>query len=155
MPRPTPSDHAAHIEQHSESIPWSGCQIWMRGVDSSGYGTIKYKGRTCSVHRLKWTLHNGPIPDGLILMHSCDVPCCVALHHLSIATHADNSHDRDRKGRQIAHPGSKNGLAILDEQRVLLIRADNRPNRVIADEQKISLSLVWKVKTRRMWKHVP
>ena len=46
------------------------------------------------------------LPDGLIVMHSCDTPRCVNPAHLSQGTQADNAHDRDRKGRWVRGRGN-------------------------------------------------
>jgi hypothetical protein len=36
---------------------------------------------------------HGPIPDGMILCHRCDVKSCVNPDHLSLGTRADNNAD--------------------------------------------------------------
>ena len=42
---------------------------------------------------------HGPIPDGLLVLHSCDNPSCVNPDHLRVGTQAENIQDRDAKGR--------------------------------------------------------
>ena len=73
----------------------SGCWGWSGSVNSSGYGRI---GRLY-VHRLSYELHCGPIPRGMLVMHSCDNPPCTNPAHLSVGSYADNRHDAASKGR--------------------------------------------------------
>ncbi|MGH7024521.1 MAG: HNH endonuclease signature motif containing protein [Caulobacteraceae bacterium] len=50
-------------------------------------------------HRLAWELANGPIPDGLLILHKCDNPVCCNPDHLFLGTAADNHADCAAKGR--------------------------------------------------------
>ena len=52
------------------------------------------------VHRVAWECHHAqPIPEGFILLHSCDNPRCCNPNHLVLGTHKDNTHDMMSKGR--------------------------------------------------------
>jgi hypothetical protein len=50
-------------------------------------------------HRVSWEVHIGPIPDGMCILHRCDVPRCVNPDHLFVGTKADNTADMMMKGR--------------------------------------------------------
>ena len=87
----------------------NGCHVWV-GTTAKGYGTISRGARSegkVSTHRLVWELTNGPIPDGLDVLHHCDNPPCCQTNptegypegHLFLGTHAQNMVDRDAKGR--------------------------------------------------------
>lgn len=82
-----------------QTRPDGDCIVWTGSCSDDGYGRVQIDGRKVSVHRLSWFLYNGPIPDGLIVMHSCDNPPCVAIGHLRLGTQLENIADRDRKGR--------------------------------------------------------
>ena len=71
----------------------SDCWEWLKCRDRDGYGST---GRG-SAHRLAWSLVNGPIPNGLCCLHSCDNPRCCNPAHLFLGTHADNVADKVRK----------------------------------------------------------
>jgi hypothetical protein len=44
-------------------------------------------------------LKNGPVPDGLFVLHRCDNRLCVNPDHLFLSTQADNVRDMVAKGR--------------------------------------------------------
>ena len=50
-------------------------------LNAYGYGNIvrRFNGkkRDFKAHRVSWELHNGEIPDGLGVLHKCDVRNCV------------------------------------------------------------------------------
>lgn len=71
---------------------------------TTGYGAIKRNGKRLLAHRVSFEEFNGPIPDGFLVRHTCDVRECVNPEHLLIGTHADNHRDkavrcRGRKSR--------------------------------------------------------
>lgn len=76
-----------------------GCWEWTGSVSSTGYGTFRYAGVGYSAHRFAHEMFIGPIPAGLVVMHSCDNPKCVNPDHLRAGTYSDNSTDMVRKGR--------------------------------------------------------
>lgn len=67
----------------------SGCWEW-QGATSSGYGTIRYDGRTQYVHRVTWQELRSEIPDGLELDHLCKNTRCANPWHLDPVTSAVN-----------------------------------------------------------------
>lgn len=85
----------------------NGCHEWGGATSPKGYGRVGANGRNTLAHRIAWELANGPIPDGLHVLHHCDnPPCCQTKPtegypdgHLFLGTNADNSADRDAKGR--------------------------------------------------------
>lgn len=113
-----------------------GCMEWNGSRDGRGYALISVHDRTRRVSRLVWELTNGPIPEGLHVLHRCDNPPCVALEHLFLGTPADNAHDRDAKGRgkppsHLGYPspntrGEKNVNAKLTIAQVSEIRERHR-----------------------------
>ena len=77
------------------------CWEWVKSLHSKGYGQIWFNGKLWLVHRLSWFLHNGPIPDGMLICHHCDNRPCGNPTHLFLGTDADNIHDMMTKGRYV------------------------------------------------------
>lgn len=74
------------------------CWIWTGSRTKDGYGRVGDH----YVHRLAYIEAHGEIPDGWVVMHSCDVPACVNPEHLIAGTQRDNIRDAHNKGR--LHP---------------------------------------------------
>lgn len=86
----------------SKTEPSGGCLLWTGPVyRKTGYGAIKSRTMKLhtTAHRLAWALRHGPIPDGLCVLHRCDVRRCIRDEHLFLGTIADNQRDMSEKGR--------------------------------------------------------
>jgi hypothetical protein len=79
----------------------NGCLEWTKYTNPRGYGQISDENRkTFYTHRLAWELANGPIPEGIKVLHHCDnPPCCDVEKCLFLGTDADNIADMIAKGR--------------------------------------------------------
>jgi hypothetical protein len=77
----------------------NGCWEWVRGRTRQGYGKLNRNGKRWAAHRFIWTFVNGPIPNGIHVLHKCDNPPCINPDHLWLGTHTDNMRDKVRKGR--------------------------------------------------------
>lgn len=81
------------------------CWLWI-GATQKGYGAINKGARTSGLiraHQASWILHNGTIPEGMSVLHHCDVPACIRPDHLWIGTQKDNMHDAVHKSRTILY----------------------------------------------------
>jgi hypothetical protein len=67
------------------------CWLWTGVKDRGGYGNLKIKGRSRTVHRLAYELAHGPIHDGLQVDHVCHVRACLNPGHLRLVTPGQNS----------------------------------------------------------------
>lgn len=130
-----------------------GCWTWTGRLDINGYGHIRDGcGRTSLAHRISWEMHYGPIPEGKVLLHSCDNPCCVRPDHLTPGTQLQNIEDRCRKQR--TPHGSKHHGAKLSEESARLIKRSNESARVLANRFGVTPGTVIKLKKGRTWKSV-
>ena len=67
------------------------CWLWTAG-QLGEYGCFYLTGGRTSIgaHVWSWTEANGPVPEGLVLDHLCEVKLCVRPSHLNPTTHREN-----------------------------------------------------------------
>jgi DNA-directed RNA polymerase specialized sigma subunit len=75
-------------------------------------------------HRISWEIANGPVPDGLFILHKCDNQGCVNPAHLYAGTQQQNVRDRAqrKRGKEHRQGGIANDNAKLSEDDVMAIR---------------------------------
>jgi hypothetical protein len=73
-------------------------------VAASGYAREGGK----LAHRAVWMRIHGPIPEGMHVLHHCDIRNCREYRHLWLGTNADNVRDREEKGRGVNFSNSTN-----------------------------------------------
>jgi hypothetical protein len=149
---------AERLAYYSHDDAATGCRLWHGGGHRYGELGITEGGKKQMqrAHRLMWELHNGPIPEGMRVLHRCDTPRCIRLDHLWLGTQEQNIADMDRKGRRGARRGSAHAQAILTEEKVKAIRAAKGTHQQIADRFGLASSgHVGNIRRRLMWKHVP
>jgi len=130
------------------------CWLW-QGALNGKYGYIGLGGKDGSIlaHRAAWIIANGAIPDGLFVLHRCDVPLCVNPAHLFLGTQFENIHDMMAKGRD-AFTGEKHYGAKLTADLVREIRQS--PDSAAAWARRLGLApqTIEDVRSRRNWRHV-
>jgi hypothetical protein len=90
-----------------------GCWPWTGGAGGFGYGRLRLGKKKVMTHRVAWELTNGPIPEGILVLHDCDNPPCCRPDHLFLGDHAANVADRHAKGRTAM--GDRHGTRIHPE----------------------------------------
>lgn len=145
------------FETRVVEITPSGCHIWVGDMNDQGYGIIRVGTQKRRAHRIAWEAVNGPIPAGLVLMHSCDVPCCVNPDHLRPGTQAENMQDMGRKGRARGGArGERQGSAKLTEDNVREIRRQKgrSTSADLATRFNVDASNIRLIWRRKGWAHV-
>ena len=139
--------------------PYAGCWEWTGYKVPFGYGRVSFNGKLQSVHRLVWEAINGPIPEGLWVLHHCDNPPCFRPDHLFLGTPADNCRDALNKGRfKTARVGTDHGMSKLSDEEVLAIRklyaTGTFFQKDLAEMFDVSRALISMIVTGRNWKHI-
>lgn len=133
--------------------PMTGCHLWVGGVDHHGYGLFWNGERSIGAHRFAFELVNGPVPEGLHVLHHCDTPACCNPLHLYAGTPADNVRDALERGRFAV--GSRAAMARTTEAVVALGRARRLRAREFARETGLSLSAARQALNGETWRHLP
>jgi HNH endonuclease len=135
----------------------NSCWLWTAALSPKGYGTFRVGPRQRRAHRVSYELFVGPIPDGAVVMHSCDVPRCVRPDHLTAGSQLENQQDMTAKGR--GRTGDRNGwrlnspkltMALADEIRGVYALGGVR-QRELAAEYGISQTMVSKIIRAERW----
>lgn len=138
------------FEENFEKI--DGCWIWKgarKGPKRLEYGAFNARGKSTTAHRFSWYIYKGIIPEGMLVLHKCDVPLCVNPEHLFLGTHLDNERDKIKKGR-----GKVEKLNIERAKEIKNLIAAGMPDMKIARKYGISYQTVWAIKIGRTWKDI-
>lgn len=94
----------AKVSVNEAPHPRLGTPCWMHSGGTrpkGGHRWFQYshEGVTDTLaHRASYRIHNGEIPQGMLVRHRCDNPACVNPDHLELGTHQQNSSDRALRG---------------------------------------------------------
>ena len=140
--------------------PETTCWMWTASRNKKGYGIfgmhigVAYRTSVCA-HRASWIIHNGAVPEGLQVLHKCDVRGCVNPDHLFLGTNQDNVDDKMAKGREARQKGYRNPNSKLTDEAVREIRGINgKTLREIASQFGVTLQNVHYIRSGQTWKHV-
>ncbi len=134
-----------HIRKFIRSyrIALNGCWVRHSKRYSDTYGGTYYGGVRIGAHRFSYELFNGDVPDGHLVMHTCDTPACVNPKHLVAGTQKHNMEDASRKGRMV---GPK-----LNASQAKLIRESCEPGSTLAHRFGVSRQTIHNVRSGRTW----
>lgn len=139
----------ATLPPDSECWEWCGTR--------SHYGIVSH-GRNYYAHRMAWErAAKRPVPDGMVVRHTCDNKYCVNPAHLILGTQADNV--RDAVERRINCRGERHGRRTLNEAQVReikrLLQEGGISQRQIADRfPAITTSAIEGIASGRTWSWV-
>lgn len=156
------------FERHFIPEPNSGCWLWTAFIAENGYGHFcDADGENRGAHCVSWEIYRGQIPDGLHVLHTRDVRCCVNPSHLFVGTPFDNMQDAARKGRTCSGDefwsrkspekvcrGEKNTQHKLSEVQVSEIIVSPLGCRKLADRYGVSRQQIRRIVLNKAWPHV-
>ena len=137
------------------------CWLWLGAVTTSGYGVLQRGGRgegLIRAHRLSFEIENGPIPDGSLVLHFCNIKTCINPAHLFDGDYSQNLQQawddglRQHPGRALAESAAK-----LSPEDVILIRqrrASGEALAPIAKDFMVTISCISSAARGVTWGHV-
>lgn len=134
------------------------CWLWIGAKSTNGYGAIyEKKGRRNFSHRISFELCNGKIPNGLCVLHDCDIKLCVRPSHLHLGTRAQNNFEAVARGLARHERGEKSSRAILTTHQIIKIRKLHCKEMSFAKLAKaygVHRATISAIISRRSWVHV-
>lgn len=139
--------------------PNSGCWLWTGASKELGYGVIGLGHREDGIakaHRVAYQLYKGDIPQGMNVLHSCDLPCCVNPAHLRLGTLSDNARDCVSRGRHKTpdNRGERATWAKLNAEKVAQIKNREMTGAAYAKLYGVSKSTIYQIWSGRNWSTV-
>ena len=137
----------------------SGCHTFPE-LPGVRYGRFRHGGTPQLAHRVAWQLYRGPIPNGLMVCHTCDNTACVNPDHLWLGTQRDNLRDAVRKGRNYVpvlrgEDAASARLSNADASAIRQRYAIGETQTELAAAFNVSQSTVWRVVHRMTFKEQP
>ncbi len=137
------------------------CLVCISHCQHEGYPVVRKNERLYHINHIVYEQNYGKIPDGLFILHHCDVRACLNPKHLYAGTHQDNVNDMIRRGRDkcmsVCLKGEDHPFAKLTSREVreikIKLRDGGRVSR-IAREYRISQSCIGGIKNGSRWPHV-
>ena len=155
--------------------PKTNCHEWQGTKNKHGYGYfhVDKQRKMIRSHRYIWEIYNGPIPNGMFVMHKCDNPCCVNVLHLTLGTPRDNTRDKIIKKRENycsgknhylkkyphkVRKGERHHQAKLTKEQVIAIRNSYQPTIItmkqLSEKYSVSIGTISDIVYRKSWKHL-
>lgn len=131
----------AYFKLHT-IIDDNGCWIWQRARLENGYGALNRS----NTHRTVYSLVNGPIPNGMVIRHKCDVRLCCNPEHLEIGTQLDNIADKAERNPQ--------GLTKTQALEALQLLESGESQCAVADKYNVTQTTMHKLLKRKSWTHL-
>lgn len=130
---------------------------------NSGYIRTKRNQKEILIHRYSYEIYKGKIPDGMVVMHTCDNRKCINPEHLELGTYKDNTADMVNKGRH-GLQGEKHKISsrrLMSEKRMDIsienlyqikeMLLNKHSMQEIMDKFNISRPTIYRIKSGKHW----
>ncbi len=118
------------LEKYYMPVTECGCWIWMAACYRFGHGQLVYNKQHIAAHRASWSAFRGPIPDGMHVLHKCNIPQCINPDHLYL------------------HPMAKINTVIARQ-----IKDSPLSNKAVSRELGVGYQTVFAIRSGRQWRN--
>lgn len=140
------------VDKSGECWVWIGARFQNRWGKPT-YGMCVVQGKVRTAHRYSWEIANGPIPPGLMVLHSCDNQRCVRPDHLSLGTHRQNMDEAVVRGSMRRGSEQHSARLTSDDVRAIRLRlASGDHQRAIASAYGVTQAAIHFINIGRTWK---
>lgn len=138
----------------------TSCWNWTASLTDLGYGQFAINpgasNANTRAHRVAWELTNGPVPEGLSVLHHCDNRKCCRPDHLYVGTQAQNVDDmmsRDRWGGAVGEDSPHAKLTAEDVIEIRRLHATGQwTMAALGRKFGVVYQLISKIVHRKIWK---
>jgi len=137
-----------------EIITETGCWIWTGNINHWGYGMMWSTSGKVRAHRVSYALHYDDFDPNKLILHSCDVPCCVNPSHLRQGTQADNMRDVANRCRSglIRGKANRSSLSVRDVNLIrILYKVSGLQQKDLAVMYDVDQSVISKIINFKIW----
>lgn len=135
------------------------CLLWKGKLNKpNGYGCFYRDGKRVLAHRDAYEKAYGPIPDGMSVLHWCDVKVCIEPTHLKVGTIAENNQEARERGQWKPHIGVAHGMAKINDDDVREIRRlwanGGITSKALGERYDLTGRQILNIAYRLQWSHV-
>ena len=125
------------VDKNGPTMPHMStpCWVWTRALHY-GYGVTHWGDRNRQSHVVAYMLTNGPVPDGLFVLHECDNRACCNPSHLHAGTQKMNmqeASERNRIPKGDRHPARARPEYLARGDRNASSRGAGNPNAKLSE----------------------
>lgn len=130
--------HANRLTTPAYEVDANGCWIWLRSKNNSGYGHGVFGGKLVVAHKGMYEAKHGPVPEGLVLHHTCEVRACCNPDHVIPVSPLENI----RKGKRV----------VLTLEKAREIKRSSETTYRVAKRLGVSYSAAYMVRAGNSWR---
>lgn len=125
------------------------CWCWLGYKENTGYGRISWGEYRYGVHQMSYIIFNGIIPNGKIVLHTCDNKACLNPRHLILGNHQQNGLDTVQRTKPIYMKLNEECVKVI--KWMLKYQNYHGLSKKLADLHGVHISTISDIKRNKTW----